>query len=279
MADLRPAEQRAGAALEVLSRGGDLRAAARAGALELRAVRVVAQAAPGDARAALIALALVGAEAGRQERALRGAVAWPLAMLGLSVLSSGLVTQVALPALRRLPLGGEQLSATPVLLAFLGSVALFVAVVFSAQRRLSLGGVLSAWRSIDAWAFLACTRALVAVDVALPAALRAASTFCAGPQRAAGEALARGLEAGSAEAEVAAPLLGELPSALLVSAAKSGTANASLEALSALALTTLRREVPRDASRIHTAALLVAGAGVALSGIAFYSTYVRAVTG
>jgi hypothetical protein len=161
------------------------------------------------------------------------------------------------------------------IVAALGAALVVMAAL--ASRRVDVR-LLSVWRSLDAWGFLACVRALSRAGVPLTTAVRAGAAWCAPAVKGGPEALARELEAG-AEGSAGARLLGEVQASALAGAARAGTVDVTLDALVSLAAATVRREASRDAARLHTAALVLAGAALAVVAVAFFSTYLRAVTG
>ncbi|MFZ5439872.1 MAG: type II secretion system F family protein [Myxococcota bacterium] len=275
---LTPLDVRAARTLDALAQRVDLPAAARLGAFDERLVRVIAAAAAGDPRGPLSRLAPFSSEVGLLERSLTVALSWPFTMLVLTFGASLVLLRVGLPALARLPLGGAHVSPGPMLVA-LGAlgVALLALVVLGRERYFT--AVFSAWRALDAWALLRCTCVLTGAGVPLAQAVRAASEWCAPRLGARGLDFARSLEAGAPDAALLAPLVGPVQAAALAASASAGTVDATLDALAALAEAEARRALPRDRERVHLVALLLAGAAILTTAIAFYSTYVRAVTG
>ena len=270
---------RAARALELIRQGAPAASAARSAGVPVRAVQACALAAPGDAQGVLETLARLAMEVERRERQLRGAASWPFVLLLAALLSSAVVWSVAMPALRSAPMGGAQVSLVPAVLALGASSLLLVALGLAVLLRVPVPGLTRAWASIDRHAFASCTHLLHAAGVPLTGALRAAASWLPPRGRAAGEGVARALEAGGTEAPTAAAVLEEAALGLLWSAAKSGTAAPMLGALHATTRVTMEREVPRELTRLHTTALLLAGLAVGVSFGTFYLTYIRAVTG
>lgn len=281
MARLTPVESlesRAERTVSLIERGTSAKVAAKAGGFDERLASVVAEARPADARRVLCELATHSQEPRRLERSLRTALLWPTATLALSLASGVVQATIALPALRRLPLGGPRAPIGPILLGVgLLGVALLGLGALAQRRRLP--GLLSAWRSLDAWGFLAAVVTLRRAGLELPRALRAAAQWCAPTLRPGPVAFARALEAGSASPAQLRELLGEVQAGALSASAPVGTTDLTLEILSGLAASAARREAPRDAARLQATALLLSGAALTAMGVAFYSTYVRAVTG
>lgn len=271
-------QSRAARALELLRQGSPVAQAARNSGVPLRALQSCQQAAPGDAQGVLEALSRLGADVQRRERQLRGAASWPFGLLMVAILSTLVVWGLALPALAQLPLGGARVSLVPAVVALLTSSATLLGLGLVVLRRVPVPG-LRAWTAIDRHAFATCTQLLHAAGVPLTDALRAAATWMPPAGRAAGDAVARALEAGSREALQAHPVLDAVAAGLLLGAAKSGTAPAALSALHATTRVTMEREVPREVARLHVVALLLAGVAVGVNFATFYSTYIRAVTG
>jgi type II secretory pathway component PulF len=271
-------QSRATRALELLRQGAPVAQAARTSGVPLRALQACQRAAPGDAQGVLEALGGLAADVERREREVRSAATWPFVLLVTALVSGVVVWGAALPALSRLPLGGAQISLTPAVVTLMSSMLGLVVLGWVVLRRVSVPG-LRAWTSIDRHAFASCTQVLHAAGVPLTDALRAAATWMPLPARAAGEAVARALEAGSREALEESQVLDAVAAGLLLGAAKSGTAPAALSALHATTRVTMEREVPRQVTRLHTVALLLAGAAVGVNFVVFYSTYIHAVTG
>lgn len=283
-------------AFELLQRGLPIERVARFSGIPLRALRVCTWAEPDDVQGVLHALAVLDSDVRSSERQLRGSASWPFVLLAASVLAGAVVWTLAFPALRKLPLGGAEVSLFPAGAAFVLSSALLVCLGLAALLRVQVPGLGQAWRSIDRYVFANCSSLLHSNGVPLTRALRAAGMWGPASVRAGGEAVARSLDAGAAPPQ--APLLSprEFPGmdslrviansvfdvvalGVLLVAARSGTAGPALLALEATAKATMRREVPRQVQDLQTIAVVLSGISIAVTFSAFYFTYVRAVTG
>lgn len=263
------------AALAALGRNESAEAIARTSGLEERLVRAVVAARPSDARAAFGPLLDTDHATRLHASRLRNALIWPAWSLGMVLITSLLVASVAAPAFARLPRGvGISL---PLALVPVGLAIAALAVLFLASRQRWSLGLVSTWRSLDAFSFCSAVVALGRSGVALPAAVRAAAEVCDAQQRDAALALARELEAGSPTATSVEPLLGSVAAKLLTVTAPAGQGLTTLEACATLRGTTLVREVRRDASRLSAVGLLLAGLALLATGAAFIKAYVGAL--
>lgn len=263
--------RRLDAALASLGRAEPPQTIARQGGLDERLVRAVVAAAPSDARAVLTPLLDTDHAVKLHAARLNSALLWPAATMAMVLVTSLVVGVLSAPTFALMPRGaGLSRAATllPTLVALGGLAVLFLAT----RRRWSLGFV-SAWRSLDAWAFSSAAVALGKSGVALPAAVRAAAEVCDPASRSAALALARELEAGAPSSMVAAPLLGPLTSSLLGVTAPAGAGLTTLEAFAALRASTLPAEVRRDAARLAVAGLLLAALALLATAAAFYTAY------
>lgn len=272
-------KERVSRALELLRQGSPPASVSRRSGVPGRALQSYALASPADAPAALEALALLSALIERREREVRGAATWPFMALIGALCSSVLVWQLALPALRRAPLGGGQLSAFPAAITILVVLLALFALGLAVLLRAPVPGLPRAWSSIERHAFASCAHVLHEAGVPLPLALKSAATWLPARGQAEGESVAHALEAGGSAAPNASSALDPVALSLLFGAARSGSSLTMLGALRTSTRVTMEREVPRDVLRLHTASLLLAGFAVGVSFITFYLTYVRAITG
>lgn len=283
-------------AFELLQRGMPIERISTFSGIPLRVLRVCTFAEPGDVQGVLHALARLDTDVRTGERQLRGSASWPFVLLSSSVLAGVVVWGLALPALKKLPLGGAEVSLLPAGAALTISSLLLVSLGLAALLRVPVPGLGHAWRSIDRYVFANCSSLLHSNGVPLTRALRAAAMWGPANVRAGGEAVARSLDAGGVAPN--APLLSprEFPGmdslrviansvldvvalGVLLVAARSGTAGSALLALEATAKATMRREVPREVQNLQTIAVVLAGISIAVTFAAFYFTYIRAVTG
>jgi hypothetical protein len=272
-------QERVDRALELLRQGSPPASASKRAGISERALRSYSLANPADAPVALQALSLLASEVERREREVRGAATWPFVAVVSALFSSTLVWGVALPALKRAPLGGDQLSTVPTLIAFAVAVLSLVALGLAVVMRASVPGLPRAWSSIEHHAFAACAHVLHAAGVPLPLALKSAALWLPAQGQAEGEAVAHSLEAGGSSMPSGSAALDPVALSLLFGAAKSGTSVTMLGTLSASTRVKMEREVPHDVLRLHTVSLLLAGFAVGVSFVTFYLTYVRAITG
>lgn len=270
---MKTRKQRLDAGLEVLGRGGSAVDVARSAAVDARLARALVAARPGDARAVLERLLDVEVTLRTHEQQLRTALTWPGVTLVTVGLSALVLTTVAGPALRHLPVG-QSLSAGVLALPTVLAALAFAVLVAATTQRWSFVGV-TAWRALECWSFSAVTGALVRATASLPVASRAAAELCSGARRGAALGLAHELEAGSLSAACAAPLLGDLGARLLVVTAPTGAALATLDALVSLGDASLEREVRRDARRLSAWGLGLGAAAFFATAVIFFQAYLH----
>lgn len=220
-----------------------------------------------DLPAVLGALTGILAEVDTGARRVRAAASYPLA-LALAVIVAGSITGgVSVPALSRV-------ASAPILpgVAFVLPATLLVILALSVWTRLPLPFLSEGWRLLDGLAFVASLGALTRVGVPLPAALRASAAWGG---RAGALALAYALESGSAPGR--AGLVDPFEAAALVAAARAGTLEPTLDALTDQRRIEVARRLPEAVARVHVTSLILAGLAVLAVGVSLFSAYSNAL--
>ena len=272
---------RAAEFIRAVSATGDVPKALEQAGGSRQLAEVLVRARPSDPTQVLLRLLPILSETAVLARSMKAAATYPLALVASFAVAAWAIFTISMPALAMLTWMRSREPSPSALIELAicaGCCGLLLVIAALTSRGGRIPGLTVGIRVLDRARVLETAAALVEGQVLLPIAISAAAQWAGPPIRAAGDAVARGLDTGTTPVGAGA-LLDPEGAAILCASAQRGVAGPVLRALAEQALIEARCRIPREIRRVQAATLVLAGFALLALAVGWYHTYLHSAIG